>query len=223
MTDFICDSSSLISFTDSCLVKALSFLKSKGARFFIPPSVLYESVTHPLELKMRAYRFSAIKLKDYINKNRIEVVKLGEDNKRKQFMKLCNELFYARGRPLKLVHLGEAEMIMLAKETGVKNLMMDERTTRLIIEDPMLLKEHLQKELRVNIMANKNNLQKIHNITQGMKIFRSTEILAYAYEKGFFKSYGELEGDAVESALYSLKYSGCSIGFNEIEEYVGEI
>jgi hypothetical protein len=44
-----------------------------------------------------------------------------------------------------------------------------------------------------------------------------------AYEKGYFKSFGRLQTEALEAALYKVKYSGCSISFDEIMDYVSRV
>ena len=41
-----------------------------------------------------------------------------------------------------------------------------------------------------------------------------------AYEEGFFNSFDKLQREALEAALYKMKYSGCSISFDEIFDYM---
>ncbi len=47
---------------------------------------------------------------------------------------------------------------------------------------------------------------------------RSSELVLLAYEHGYFKNFEKLQMQAIEAALYKVKYSGCSIGFNEIKD-----
>ncbi|MEW5996214.1 MAG: hypothetical protein AB1657_01315 [Candidatus Micrarchaeota archaeon] len=219
--DVVCDSSAIISLTDACLAHVFYFLREKaGARFIVPNSVVQECVDKPLHIPNRDYRFSALKIKDMLNDRILEKVDADVAGKTQELGKVANSLFFARGRPLRLVQAGELEMAALAGELGVGSVLMDERTMRLLIEAPMNLKDHLEKELRVNIMVNRENLEKLQELTKGITVVRSTEALIVAYEKGFLKHFDEIEKEVAEAALYRLKSAGCAISFREIEEYI---
>jgi len=115
------------------------------------------------------------------------------------------------------------EMIALSEHLGVKNILVDERTTRLISEAPFRYKEHLEKEFKVVVMLNKKNLLDIKKIVENMKIIRSSELLILAYEHGMFDNFNSMKKEFLEAGLYSLKYSGCSIQSFEIDKYLGSI
>ncbi|MBU0526918.1 hypothetical protein KKE92_00400 [Candidatus Micrarchaeota archaeon] len=222
--DVIVDAGVLISLTSSCLDNLLYFFAEKhNLRFIIPPSVENEAVTVPLKKNIRKYLFSAIRIKNAIDAGVVVVVdaKLTDDTK--NLMNLANNIFFARGRPLRLIHMGESEMLILAKQLGVEYILMDERTTRILIEAPILLKEHFEKEFHVNIMVNQKNLQKLTNEIGPLRTLRTSELVMLAYEKGYFKSFEALEKNVLEAALYKIKYSGCSIGFKEIKEYMSGV
>ncbi|MFH1684723.1 MAG: hypothetical protein ABH983_00295 [Candidatus Micrarchaeota archaeon] len=222
--DVIVDAGVLISLTSSCLDNLLYFFAEKhNLRFIIPPSVENEAVTVPLKKNIRKYLFSAIRIKNAIDAGVVVVVdaKLTDDTK--NLMDLANNIFFARGRPLRLIHMGESEMLILAKQLGVEYILMDERTTRILIEAPILLKEHFEKEFHVNIMVNQKNLQKLTNEIGPLRTLRTSELVMLAYEKGYFKSFEALEKNVLEAALYKIKYSGCSIGFKEIKEYMSGV
>ncbi len=219
--DFICDSSAIISLTDACLAHVFYFLKEKtGAKFLVPKSVVQECVDKPLHIPNRDYRFSALKIKDMLNDGILEKVEADVSARASELDKVANTVFFARGQPLRLMHAGEMEMIALSEQLEVSNVLMDERTARLMIEAPMNLKEHLEKELRVNIMVNRESLQKMQGLTQGITVLRSTEALIVAYEKGFLKHFDEIEKEVAEAALFRLKSAGCAISFREIEAYM---
>lgn len=220
MTYVLCDSSSLISFTGACLEGILYFLHEKHkVRFMVPQSVVNESVNRPLSMKSKIYSFSALRIKDLINDGVVQVtdVEVTEDTKR--LLREANKIFFARGKPIHLIDLGETEMLAAAHELEVPNLLMDERTTRMLIEGPPLLRSHLEKELHVNIMVNRENLQKFADYAKGMQVIRSCDAAVIAYENGYFKSFQDMEKEAAEAALYKIKFSGCSISFNELAEY----
>ena len=60
-------------------------------------------------------------------------------------------------------------------------------------------------------------------MTAKLQLFRSSEMLAAAYEKGYFSSLGGLELKTLEAGLYSLKFAGCAISFEEINSYIDSL
>jgi len=215
----VCDASSLISLTDSCFVGSLYFLKKKyKGRFLIPPSVEYECVTNPMRL--RAHALHALRLKLAIKDGIIDVVEPKSQKRAYEIRWLSNSIFYVDGAPLRLLHEGEAEVLALSLDAGVENLLMDERTTRMLCEDPESLRVHLEAEFKKPVSTDEGNLSAFSRAVRGMRFFRSSELLLLAAEKGFFKDYRELEQETVEAALYRLKYAGCAVGFGEIDGYL---
>ncbi|MBI5051578.1 hypothetical protein HZC08_02350 [Candidatus Micrarchaeota archaeon] len=222
--DILCDSSSLISLADAGLEGIFEFLARKfKIKFIIPPSVEYETITRPLTSHIKQYAFSALKIKKSLNDKTLIKVDANVETKANYIEGLANNLLYVRGKPLKLVHIGEAEMIALATELSVKSILIDERTTRMLIEAPFKMKEHLELEFKTNIMVNSGNLKKFSELTFGMQAMRSSELLILAYEHGFLDPYADLKEETLEAALHKIKFSGCSIRFDEIEEYVHSI
>ena len=215
----VCDASSLISLTDSCFVHVVYFLRKKcSGRFIIPPSVERECVEQPMH--MRNYALHAIRLKRAIAEGMIDVVGANEGNGAEELRFAANNLFHSSGTPIRLLHHGEADVLSLALEAGVDNLLMDERTARMLVEDPESLRQHLERELGRPVSVNDGNMAQFSRATRRLRFFRSSELILLAYEKGYFSDYGDLERDAVEASLYKLKYAGCAIGFGEIDEYV---
>lgn len=223
--DIVCDSGSFISLTSSCLSETVYFLAKKhNVRFIVPPAVVSEAVDYPLNKGIKRYMFSAIKIKYAINDGiLLKVQGTNTNNEAKRIMELANNLFYIRGKPLRLVQIGEAETLALALELGVENLLMDERTTRLLVEAPFSIKEHLEQEFKINVMVNRKNMTELSDKIGRFNVIRSSEIVAVAYEYGFFGRYKDVEKEAYEAALYKVRFSGCSIGMNEIREYLKQV
>jgi hypothetical protein len=224
--EMLCDSSSLISMTDSCLDGLLHFLNSKfGVRFIIPASVAYETISRPLDSHLRQYSYSALKIKRAIMQKTIICMPKDSESAKDtdEVLRTANNMFFVKGKPLRLVHLGEAEMLALAKELDIQNILIDERTTRMLVESPFRLKEHLEHEFGVNIMVSRESLTTFSDMTKGFEAIRSSELALLGYENGFFDSYEDLKLDMVEAALYKLKFSGCSIRFDEISDYVNSL
>ncbi|MCD6549139.1 hypothetical protein J7K41_00285 [Candidatus Micrarchaeota archaeon] len=217
--DIICDASSLIALTDSCFLDILYEMHNRyGIRFLIPESVRYECIEHPLNIK--EYAMSAIRILDAYHDGVIEVVGSNVDKEINDILHITNNLFYARGKSIHLVDRGEAGMIAIANDLNINNLLMDERTTRMLIEAPMEIKRHLENELNVHIAVNEKNLDRFHEMTRGINVFRSAELIALAYERGWFDRFQNIELKALQAALYRIKFAGCSIGFKEIERLI---
>lgn len=221
-TDFlVCDSSSLISLTSSCLDSLLYFLKKEyGIRFLIPRYVEKESVTTPLSKGLKEYAFSARKIKKAIKDGILEIVENNSQARMNEILNMSNNMLFVRGKPLRLVHAGEAEMLAIAADLGGSAVLMDERTTRMLIEAPFRMKEHLEEEFNVNIMFDRNAFTKFTEMTKGCEIVRSSELLILGYELGFMDDFGGAKKEALEAALYKIKYSGCSISFDEINKFI---
>ena len=215
----VCDSSSLISLSDSCLLWIVSELsESFNGIFIIPKTVEYETITHSLEIK--SHTLGAIRLKKLLLDGVIKVVETPNVGQlTSELLYLGNNVFSMSGKPLKIIHEGETETLALAIESGLINILIDERTTRMLIEAPLHLKAHMEEEFKKKIKLNEKKLNKFLSMTSRLNLFRSTELAIVGYEKGLFKDYGEFEKPAIEAALYGLKLTGCGISFSEIEEF----
>jgi len=219
--DVLCDSGVLISLTAGCLDNILyHFSDHNNVRFVIPPSVEYETVTRPLYNNLKKHLFSAIRIKDAIADGVIEVVDAKVEDEARRVMHAANNMFYMKGQPVRLLQFGESEMLALASALGVEDIIVDERTTRMLIEAPFQLKEHLEKEFQVNVMVNKNSFRELSSRISKLNVLRSSELVVLAYENGYFKNFSNLQREALEAALYKMKYSGCSISFDEIKGYI---
>jgi hypothetical protein len=215
----VCDSSSLLSLSDSCLLWIISGIsRSFKGHFIISKTVEYESITHPLEMK--SHTLGAVRVKKMLLDGVIKVVETPNSRRlTSELLSLGNSIFYIGGRPLKLIHEGETETLAVAIDLNLRNILIDERTTRMLIEAPLDMKSHMESEFQKNIEVNERNLSKFLERAGNFNLFRSTELAITGYEKGLFKDYGDVEKRAIEAALYGLKFSGCSISFNEIEEF----
>lgn len=219
----VCDSSSLLSLSDSCLLWLLSGLAgSFKGDFLITKAVEYESVVHPLEMK--SHTLGAVRVKKMLLDNVIKVVETPNSKElTSELSSLGNSIFYIGGKPLKLIHEGETESLAVALDLKLHNILIDERTTRMLAEAPFDLKSHMEDEFQKKIEVDQRNLDRFTEMTRKLNMFRSAEIAIIGYEKGLFKDYGEMERRAVEAALYGLKFSGCGISFSEIEEYCSSL
>lgn len=217
--NFVCDSSTLIALAETGTLDALSFLKEKaGARFFVPPAVVFETVQRPEDIT--AFAFSAFKIERALQEGTLErTPSKRAPPKTKDILRHANNVFSVNGQALKVLHAGEAEALAAYEEMQSRAILVDEKTTRLFIEDPALLQQSLEQEYRGRVKRNDDALNSLKKMLNGMNCVRSTEILAVAFEKGYFGGFGRNEEKAFHAALYAVRKAGCSITTHELLEY----
>ena len=213
----IFDAGPLINFAMNGLLPLLKKIKQEfKGEFLITKEVKREVIEYPETI--RRFELEAIQIKELFNENIIKHADITEKEvddlrqKREQIMSLANSTFYADNKPIHLLDKGECAVFALAtilKEPST--LVIDERTARMLCENPENLRKLLQKKLHTGVIAKKEN----YEFFKKFKVIRSTE-LAYIANK---RKLIELKDPkAYEAMLYGLKYKGCSISEEEIEE-----
>jgi len=208
-----CDSSSLISLSDNCILRVLENNKNK---FVVPKRVKMEVFDSPFSTKR--FKLRAIQINSFIKRGVIEVI----DNPfiysyAQEITDLANSLLNYKGDYIKIIHQGEAEVIACAKLLKENTVVLDERTTRHLIEDIDKLKKYMESRTGLRLEVNEGAKKKLEKELSGIDVIRSAEIFAYAYEKQVLPYNTK---DALEAGLYALKFSGCSITDEEIKDYV---
>ncbi len=213
----IFDSGPLINFAMNGILPVLKKLRKEfNGEFLITKEVKQEIIDTPLNIKK--YELEALQLKELFGQGIIKHGNLTMQqidelrNKREEIMNIANTTFYAGTKSIHLLDKGECATLALSimiKETNL--VVVDERTTRMLCENPENLRKLLQKKLHVNISANKKN----YDFFKQFRIIRSTELAYIAYNKGLVEL---KDKKTLEALLYALKYHGCSISEEEIEE-----
>ena len=218
MKALIFDSGSLINFSMNGLVSLFEDLKKnfKG-KFIITKEVKYEVIDRPMKIKR--FELGALKIQHLLKEKVLEMPSaLGIDEedikvKKRKILSLANHAYYARGELMHIIDDGEASCValsLLAKEKGIESVIaIDERTTRMIIENP----ENLRR-LFENKLHGKVKLEQDLSFLRGIRVIRSAELAYVAYKKGLVK----LKNGVLDALLYATKYKGCSISRQEIEE-----
>lgn len=214
MKCLVFDSGPLISFTMNNLLWLLEPLKkSFKGDFIIPESVKSELVDEPFQTKK--FKFEALQMQEYINKG---VLKIFEDDITKAetltLLNTANSCFSARNKNLTIVHYGEVASIAAAMHLSASALVMDERVTREFVEHPLHLAELMKKKLHTTVQTNDAMLAEFKKRTGSIKIIRSTELAAVAFENGFLDRYATAatpRKTVLESVLWGLKLDGCAI------------
>ena len=215
--EIVFDSSTLISFSESCLVGALPFLKEKtGARFLITPEVRNEIVNRPLHVS--AHAFSALRLRRLIDERVLEVAEPPQGTA-ETLLSLANGLFVIKGGPVEIFQAGEAECVAFLAAGGADAIAVDEKTTRLLLEDPYKMLDKVRMEFRSKVDIDAEKLRQWRKLVGTATVMRSSELLAIAAEKGYLREFGSSQGEALHAALFSLKSAGCSLTTKELGEY----
>ncbi len=220
----IFDSSTLISLSSSCLINVLKEIKENtGVELIIPKSVEFECVTHPLGINR--FELNAVRIRKAVQDGAIQIAEKTNqrDTETGRLSRLANSIFYANGRKIEILQRGELEMLAIAKEIGAKILAVDERTARMIIENPSALQALISRRRHKKVNVNKNALNEFRDLFPGLSFVRSSELIAYAFEKGILEKELGKGKESVEAALYAVKFSGCGISLEEIRNYLREI
>jgi len=215
----IFDSGPLINITQNCLISAFRDLETifQGS-FIATPGVIYESIIHPMKIKR--FEWGAIRMQSLLDEEIIrplsetELVNEEELKTRTQeIMNKANNALFSEGKPIHLIERGESECLALASmlnERNIKNaVVIDERTARMICEDPKKLKDLMESKLHAKIKVNEDNFK----IFQKIKVLRSTELMYTAFKRKLM----DTDKRKLEAVLYALKYGGCSVSEREVE------
>ncbi len=217
------DSSSLISLSQSCLINSLKELKEQSnALFVVPKSVFFEVVERPLKIKR--FELNAIRIQKAVREGWLKVKTLDAEHSALagEIGEKANHLLSIKGKPIKLIQRGETEALALTKQLGSQLLVIDERTTRTIIENPGQLKQLIERRRGKRASVNEKNSRELKKMFSGLNIVRSVELVALAFERSLIARELPKSRQALEAALYAVKYAGCAVSSAEIESFLSE-
>ncbi|MBL7051779.1 MAG: hypothetical protein ISS01_01690 [Nanoarchaeota archaeon] len=219
MKTLIFDSSSLITIAMNNLIWILEPLKKKfKGEFCISASVRNEILDVPLQGKK--FKLEAMQLRSEVQK---KVLCLREDVSSEELLKvqrIANKIFHARGKPMKVLHEGEIGALLLVKKLNADALVVDERSTRMLIESPRDLAKILQNKMHTPVKIDEKALKQFQELFKDVKIIRSVELGLVAYEMGLFDKYAidGMKKDVLDGVIWAMRLRGCSISSQEIEE-----
>lgn len=220
------DTGPIISLTLNNLLWVIKPLHDRfKGNFLIPKGVYKELIEKPLDTKK--YKFEAMQVLPYIADKTIELVDDKKVEKKAAILlEKANKCFKAKGSWIKIVHQGEMEAIALCKLKNSKTLVIDERTTRMLIEDIMDIKNHLEKKLHTKVEVNEKNIAWLEKELEGINVIRSFELALISYELGLLDKYvvsGEkklikrnIRKSLLDGVLWGIKLNGCSVRMDEI-------
>jgi len=183
----ICDASSLISLAENNMIELLARYNTD---FLIPESVKKEIITQPMHTKR--FKLKAIILKDVIDRGMVKIISKDKaiDFETKKINDLANRLLEHRGHFVKIMHEGEAQAIGALSVMKENTFMVDERTTRHLIEDPKKILQYMQGRTKYKLKMNDKALEELQEKLININVIRSSEVVANAYEKGLLPRFG---------------------------------
>jgi len=144
------DAGPLITLIMSRQIDLLPALKKKfNGEFYITPAVHLELVERPLSI--RRFSLEALEVEKLIREGVLNVYELVPSGKVNELINLANHSFFINGKSLDILQSGEMESIVSALQED-SPIVMDERTLRLLIENPTEMKSLLEKRFQFNFL-----------------------------------------------------------------------
>lgn len=221
MKVLIFDSGPLINLSMNGLLPALEEMKKRfDGKFIITEAVKNEVVDRPSGIER--FELGALRVQNLLDKGVLELpsslgIELGNlKNKTRELMNLANNSIKVKNRPINIVSEAEITCIALSNELnkkGINNMIaIDERTTRILGEEPENLERIMSEKLNQKISVDQKSLKSFKD----HKFIRSSELVYVAYKKGLINIGGGKR--LLEALIYATKFKGSSISFDEINE-----
>ena len=211
----VADSSAIISLAVNCMSSVLAEL---SAKIVVTGGIYDEIVSRPITSKR--YALESLRIRRLFSEGVISV-RDPVAGATSDILGISNSIYRVKKHPLRLIHEGEAEALAVMREVGSDVLLIDERTTRMIIENAEQLRQILSQQINRRVDMDYEMLMSFKDLVGDVQVIRSSEVAAVAYEKGLLqKSLGTDGKEALAAMLYALKFSGCAIAWREIEEYL---
>lgn len=227
MRSIIFDSGPIISFSVNNLLWVLKPLSDlfKGD-FFITEGVKKELVDNPFSGKR--FKFEALQVEKLIEDGVLKVALHADlKNLSEKLLFIANNSFSVNGNPLHLFQYAEIETVAFAILSEAQAVVVDERATRSLIENPESLRSIMERRLHKPVRANNKNIAEFRSITKNLKVIRSTEMISVAFEQGLLNKYvvniPNSRRELLDSVLWGLKLNGCAISENEINELINAV
>lgn len=218
MKVIVFDSGPIITFALNSLLPLFRFLKEeyKGS-FYIPNDVEKEIIEQPS--KSKRFAFESYLIRGLLKDDTLELFDTKVYQQETEIItSLANSIYSINKRDLTILNAGELDALVLAKNLNAEAVVVDERTTRLILENPYRLKKTLTKKFHGKVVINKERLKEFERHFSTLKIIRSVELALIGLDKGYFDSMINFENkeDFVKSLLWALKLNGSAVSEREI-------
>lgn len=193
--------------------------------FFITPAVKKELVDKPIATKK--FKFEALQVLSNMKRDVLKLVDMRRIRDDAQKLLECaNHIFKAKGSWIHIVSFAEMEAISCGINYNADAVVVDERTTRMLLEDSNELFDYMENKLHTKIQVDRKNLQQFRRMAHGLHLIRSTELVLIAYELGLLDAYlpdiPESRKQLLQAALWGIKLNGCAVSQEEIDTIIME-
>ncbi|MBN2368765.1 hypothetical protein JXC34_07115 [Candidatus Woesearchaeota archaeon] len=217
----IFDSGPIISLAMNNLLWIIKPLKERfKGEFYITKGVKNECIDRPLSSKK--FKFEALQTLKLIQEGTLKVYEKDIKEETLALLTLANSLFRAHENYVKNVQYGEIESVVAARNLNAEAVVIDEFITRTLIENPIAVKQRMEKKLHMKIHTDNINLNRLKSELRNIKVIRSMELVTVAYELGFFEKYyldiPEPKKTLLDGLLWAIKLNGCSVSEQEIQD-----
>ncbi len=196
-----------------------------NADFLIPQAVHYELIEKPMSTKK--HKLEAYHVIKLINNNTLHTVdKKYLHAQTIEYLNLINTTFHAYGNPIKIIHEGEMQALTLLKALGGRTLVVDERTTRYLLETPERVVQRFERRLHTKVTVDKEKLKQFQEAFKDIQPIRSVELYTVALTHGVFADLligmpiRNNEKQFYEGLLWGLKLAGCGVSNREISALI---
>ncbi len=219
MKAIVFDSGPIITFALNSLLPMFTFLQNHyEGIFYIPTDVRKEIIDQPS--RSRKFAFESYLVRGLLKDNIIEVFDTKVYHQETDMItSLANSIYSINNKDLEILNPGELDALVLAKNINAEAVVVDERTTRLILENPYRLRKTLSKKFRGVVKIHKERLKEFEKHFSTLRIIRSVELALIGLDRGYFNSMIRFENkeNFVKSLLWALKVNGAAISEREIE------
>jgi hypothetical protein len=220
MKCLVFDSGPIISMSlNSMLPIPKRLQKVYDGNFFISNAIRSELIEIPSHT--RRYALEALNIENLIRTGCLELFDTEVYSEETALITdLANHIYFRGDNNLEILNRGELDSLVLAKNLEADAIVVDERTTRLLLENPYRLQKYLEKKFNSRISIDKEKLSEFETHFSTIKIIRSVELALVAVDIGLFDDLIRIEDrlKVVESILWALKLSGCAISEMEIKK-----
>lgn len=223
MASIVFDTGPVISLALNNLLDILQPLRAQfQGSFLIPPSVKRELVDRPIASKK--FKFEAIQVMRTIESGALQISDANVHDAALGLVDCANRIFRSGAQNIQIIQFAEMEALALAIQQHAAAMVVDERTTRLLIENPKLLHGVLEHKLDTRITLDRTALTEFQQRATGIRFLRSVELAVMAYEHGLLDRYvlkiPEARKQLLQGMLWGLKLNGCGIAVQEIDAIV---
>ncbi|MFH0955134.1 MAG: hypothetical protein V1777_03450 [Candidatus Micrarchaeota archaeon] len=192
-------------------------------RFLLSQSVWDESVETPT--RIHRFELNAERIREAVEMEWMEIVQPTSETKQwaAKIADWANHSFLIGKKPLAILQAGEIETMALYLSLQADAMAIDERTCRMLVEEPLRLQNHIAAKYDKKVSVNQAALAPIRQQFKSALIVRSCDLLAWTYKHDLFGYELSQNPATLEASLFAVKTAGCAVASREILDYINRL